>query len=86
MGGLDALLPDDASKFADVSQEFIICIQHASTVLGWYEDLTGDEMPPAWMWPFPDELDLHFDGVKKARKDKYSTGSDEDSDMAVNEL
>lgn len=37
-------------------------------------------MPPEWMWPFPDELELWFEDVKQARKEKYGPGGADDSD------
>ena len=39
------------------------------------ENLTKDEMPPDWMWPFDDELEQWFADVEEARNQKYGGGS-----------
>lgn len=56
-------------------------VQHANRVLDWQENLSGDELPPSWMWPFEDELDIWFDGVDRARKEKYGGGTSRDEDV-----
>ncbi len=38
------------------------------------------EIPPSWMWPFPEELELWFDEVRAAQKAKYGGDSSEDDD------
>lgn len=47
-------------------------------------------MPPSWMWPFEDELEIWFAEVEEERKNKYSpTGGDSDdgdSSMMQNDL
>lgn len=57
-------------------------------VIGWEANLDTDEMPPEWMWPFPDDLELWFEDVKQARKERFSGGQDDndDDDMVENEL
>lgn len=87
MGGLEALLPSGVTKFSEAPNDLVTGIQHASTVLSWHENLSGDETPPRWMWPFADELDAHFEGVQQEREKKYSSSSGGDSgDLVENEL
>lgn len=68
----------------DSSVDLVNAIQHAEQILGWYENMSSDEIPPTWMWPFADELNEWFEEVKLAREQKYSGGSDWDS-MVSNE-
>lgn len=70
------LLPEE--KVKDNTHEFMMAVQHAESVLGWYENLPNDEVPPVWMWPFPDELEEWFDEIKLAREQKYSGGGGDD--------
>lgn len=38
-----------------------------------------DEMPPRWMWPFDDELEVHWANVDQRRKERFGNNSDDDS-------
>lgn len=61
-------------------------IEHAMRVLDWQENLLGDEMPPAWMWPLDSELQVWFDEVERNREERYgsrSSSSDSDDDKVV---
>lgn len=82
-----AMLLPAGDDLLDSSFEIIAAIQHANTILTWHENLPEEEMPPEWMWPFPDELEEHFAEVKWARKQKYngSGGDDDDWGMVENE-
>lgn len=42
----------------------------------WFENLSSEDMPPTWMWPYDDELSTWFEGVEERRKDRYGGGSD----------
>lgn len=46
------------------------------TILGWYEHLPSDDMPPRWMWHLDEEISHHFDEVKE----RYRTGASKDED------
>lgn len=35
-------------------------------------------MPPEWMWPFDEELDIWFEEVDRKRKEKYGGGETSD--------
>lgn len=62
-------------------------LEHANTVLDWQENLSKDEMPPSWMWPFAHELELWFEDVDQKRKEKHGiAGGDETVPMMNNEL
>lgn len=58
--------------------ELVRAIEHANRILDWQENLMSDEMPPQWMWHIDSELEIWFDGVEQARKDKYSSPNDDD--------
>lgn len=73
-------------NFTDLTEapaELVQAIQHAYTILNWYENVPSDEMPPAWMWPFPDETGQWFDEVKEARR-REREGGGESSNMDGN--
>lgn len=65
-------------------------MQHANLVIDWQDNLAREEMPPRWMWPFVDELEIWFEEVEEQRKAKYgsnnSDSTDTDSPMMENEL
>lgn len=69
-----------------------MAIEHAHRVLDWQENLAGDELPPAWMWPFDTELTVWFEDVEEKRNEKYgnssssSSGDDSSAPMMKNEL
>jgi hypothetical protein len=50
-------------------------------VLDWYENLVPEEVPPQWMWIFPEELDVWFDNVERERKNRYGGKSGDDGMM-----
>lgn len=67
--------------------DLLQAIEHANRVLDWTENLSSDELPPAWMWPFDEELRLWFEEVERKREEKFGTGeSGDESDMQTNEL
>lgn len=47
-----------------------------------------EEVPPKWMWPFAEELEIWFERVEEERKEKYGTTNDESGDESLmdNEL
>lgn len=55
-----------------------MAIEHALKVCSWQENLIGKEMPPSWMWPFDDELEIWFERVDRERKEKYGGDSEDD--------
>ena len=80
----------EGTNVTEVSADLIAAIQHANTILGWFENLPEEELPKDWMWPFPDLLEEHFKWVKEERAAKYGTGDggssdDEYSHMESNE-
>lgn len=67
----------------------VAAISHAHKVLDWYENLPKKEIPPEWMWPFDEELDVFFEEVEEARKTASSPSAPDDEDggpMMSNEL
>lgn len=45
-------------------------------------------MPPEWMWPFEDELKIHFEDVERQRDERIGRPSDGEASgpMMSNEL
>lgn len=67
-----------------------MALEQAQRVLNWQENLMEEEMPPAWMWPFDQQLEEWFEEVERKRKSKYGADSDDDDepmgDMMQNEF
>lgn len=59
-------------------------ISHADFILSLLENYSSEEMPPEWMWAFPEPMSRHLKEMSEKRKAKYS-GSEE-SNMSRNEL
>lgn len=43
-------------------------------------------MPPEWMWPFDDDLEVWFEDVDRKRKEKYGGDSEPSESMLENEF
>lgn len=57
-------------------------ISQAHKILGWYDNLRDEHIPPRWMWHLDEELEVHFEKVR----DELGMGSSEESkDMERNE-
>lgn len=54
-----------------------MAIAHANSILDWEANLPSDEMPPPWMWHLDAEIEEWFIEVKRARDEKYGTGSED---------
>lgn len=63
----------------DTPADLLRAIYHANKILDWYENLTEDDIPPEWMWPFETALDEWF----KERKAEKATGSEASDDRTV---
>jgi len=63
-------------------------IDHAARILNWQESVLSEDMPPSWMWPFEEELEVWFDEVHRKQEEKYGGGgsSDETVPMMGNQL
>jgi hypothetical protein len=65
-----------------------VAIEHALTILSWFENLPKDEVPPERLWADSQGLDEWWEDVAAKRGDLSSTGSggDEPSEMVGNDL
>lgn len=80
------LWPKGVDTIEEVPEELLRVIEHAGTVLIWHENLPQEDIPPSWMWPLQDQLDLHFKMVDDKRDG--DSGSSDEAGTAVdrNEL
>lgn len=53
--------------------EFLAAVKHAETILSWRENLTDDEMPPTWMWPFAEQCSDWIAEAVEARRNGNSS-------------
>lgn len=51
----------------DIPWDLAEAISHATRVLEWHANLTEEDIPPEWMWPFVDEINEWFGDVKEKR-------------------
>ena len=79
-GSLTSIFPGEVESVEDVPSDFTFVLTHALRVLSWQENLLEEERPPEWMWSFEDELEIWFEEVDRARKEKYETGTDRNGD------
>lgn len=82
-GSQDFLFPLGVDRIEEVPADLILAIEHAHRVLSWRENLSGDEMPPAWMWHIESELDSWFESVEEKRKDGHPGGDDDEGSAGV---
>jgi hypothetical protein len=81
------LFPAGAESVEDIHWDLAFAIEHANTVLTWQHNLAKNEMPPRWMWPFPDELTIWFEEVEANREKSYSSdGGGNGEHMEINQL
>lgn len=76
-GGLSSIFPD-GTTIETVPHDFHSALDHALRILSWQENLSGDEMPPVWMWPLDWEISNHFEIVESRRKAKYNISSNDE--------
>lgn len=76
------------ASIEDIPNDLAVAFAHAAQVIRWEQTLDKGEMPPEWMWPFPDDLNLWFEDVQAARDERASPNSDagDDGDMVENDL
>lgn len=82
------LYPREVESIEEAPWDLSAAIAHATKIMSWMENLQRDEIPPEWMWPFDDELEIWFENVDREREARYSGGDKEDPDkpMMGNEL
>lgn len=71
-----------------------MAIEQGLTVLGWYENLSSDEVPPEYLWEDAEGLERWWRTVEEKRNDGRPSGSgraskddddDEEPGMAEND-
>ena len=87
-GSLRFLLPSTIQSIDELSFDLMTAVQHANVVLGWRENMSPDEVPPEWMWPYTEPLTEWFEAVECERKARYGVEPDnrDEVDMTENEL
>ena len=50
-----------------------VAIEHALSILNWYENLPKDEVPPEHLWEDPEGLELWWKDVEAQRQDDAPT-------------
>lgn len=63
-----------------------MAVAHADHILQLQENFDRDEMPPAWMWPFVEEMNEWIDRVQAERCNQTKKDDPEDDTMQDNVL
>lgn len=61
-------------------------VEHAMRILNWQEHLSGDDMPPVWMWHIDHALEEHFEEVEERRSERFNPDGDEGPTLTKNAL
>lgn len=69
-----------------IPADLMLCIDHATRILGWQENLSEDEMPDHWKWHLDWEIEEHFKQVKIQREAKYGSSSSSDESYSDEDL
>lgn len=85
-GNGSSLFPDGVKSIEEVPVDLLRAISHANKILDWHENLSSDEIPPEWMWPFDKRLSEHFDEIKEARNNPEAVDDREVVPMMTNEM
>lgn len=54
---------------SDLPWYFQVAVEHALTVLNWYENLPKNEVPPKHLWGDPDGLELWWAKMEERRSE-----------------
>lgn len=84
-GNGSGLFPEGVTSVNDIPWDLSVAIEQGLRICNWQENLLDDEMPPNWMWPFDDELEIWFENVDRERAEKYG-GSSSSSDVESTEM
>lgn len=77
----------------DAPWTVVVAVNHALTVISWFENLPTEEQPPRHIWYSADKVDSWFRDVEKKRAEKHgnpgkrsSYDEADDQPMTRNEL
>lgn len=56
--------------------ELVMAIEHSHRILDWQDNLVSEEIPPQWMWPFEEELQIWFQQVEEKRNERNGRSGD----------
>lgn len=54
---------------SDIPWYLQVAIEHAMTILNWYENLPKNEVPPRHLWADPDGLELWWKKIEERRSE-----------------
>lgn len=89
-GDGSSMWPEGCNTVDEVPNDLLSAFSHACYILRASENFMEDEQPPDWVWAFPEELEAHFERIKRERKkkfggDKGQSDDSEDSGWVQNE-
>lgn len=62
-GSGQLLWPRGVQYIEDVPADLAGAISHACKLLGWYEKIAIEKLPPMWMMPYDDEVNAWFEAA-----------------------
>jgi hypothetical protein len=68
-----------------------VAIEQAISILGWYENLQKNEVPPEYLWEDSEGLEMWWNSLDERREAKnhqyrQGAGDDGESEMASNDM
>jgi hypothetical protein len=79
-GDGSVLWPQGVTSIQECPNDLVMAVAHANYIISTSEQLMEGEHPPHWMWAFADELQAHFERIKRKRDEKFGRGSSSDDE------
>ena len=83
---MTVLYPDGCDRISDIPWYLQTAIEHALTILNWYENLPKKELPPKHLWADPDGLELWWKKVEERRSEGLPTRPESDDESNSTEV
>lgn len=80
-GDFRVLFPEGVERIDQIPWYLQVAIDHALTILTWYENLPKEDMPPEYLWEDSEGLEMWWKTVEARREDGVPT-SQGDADPA----
>ena len=77
------MYPEGAERISQIPWFLQTAIEHAMTVLNWYENLPKNEVPPRHLWADVDGLDLWWKKIEERRSDGVPSMPDSENDKST---
>jgi hypothetical protein len=80
LGTITVLYPDECDRATQIPWFLQAAIEHALTILNWFENLPKNEVPPKHVWADPDGLELWWKKIEERRSEGLPARPESDDD------